>query len=116
MFRFTVSGLHDLGLLRAGYSVAAFLTVPLAKEKRQYLRQMEAGMEPAAKNGATAVASAPPARPFPPGHYVLRPEMMEKLGYPLPVGDDSGRLVPPEGFVMTQSQPRTLSAGEGFKV
>ena len=33
----------------------------------------------------------------------------------LPVGDDSGRLVPPEGFVMTQSQPRTLSAGDGSK-
>ena len=92
--------------------MAAFLTVPLAKEKRQYLRQMEAGMEPAKHaNSATTPASSPAARPFPPGHYVLRPEMMEKMGYPLPVSNDSGRLVPPEGFVMTQSRPRTLPTG-----
>ena len=46
------------------------------------------------------------ARPFPAAHYVLKQDMMQKLGYPLAVKAEDGTLSPPSGFLMTQSAGR----------
>jgi len=40
--------------------------------------------------------------PFPPSHYVLKPDMMEKMKYPLPKQGQEGPAQLPEGFIQTQ--------------
>lgn len=77
-----------------GYPVALLLNAPYAKEKKQYMRQ--------AADGLDGGKEAPAQPPFPPSHYILKPDTMSRMGYPLPDKLAGGKLQPPEGFVMTQ--------------
>ena len=80
-------------LVVAVYTIGQLLSIPLSKEKQQYLKQASQGLE--AQNGQQS--------PFPASHYVLNQEMMSKLGYPV---TKDGLL--PEGFVET----RVSSSGQ----
>lgn len=69
------------------------MNVPYTKEKQRYIKQAAAGLQE---------EQPPTGRPFSPSHYVLKPDMMAKMGYPLPDHLEDGELRLPEGFVMTQ--------------
>jgi hypothetical protein len=73
----------------AAYTVSVLLKVPFSKEKRQYMSQTAAELDKVMQS-----------MPFPPSHYVLKADMMEKMKYPLPQQDGPTEL--PEGFVRTQ--------------
>lgn len=76
------------------------MRVPYSKEKKQYINETSAGL---GENGKEA------GQQFPPSHYVLKADMMAKMGYPLPDRLADGKLQVPEGFVITQ----TSSTGRG---
>ena len=82
----------------AAYSIAILMKVPLSKEKQQYLSQT------AAELGKTQNGSDQKESPFPPSHYILRPDMMVKMGYPLRQKGEDGTLELPDGFVSTTSR------------
>lgn len=70
------------------------LKVPFSKEKQKYLSQTAAELE------KPKVAGQSKDMPFPPSYYILKPDMMDKLGYPLPE-KKNGTIQLPEGFVST---------------
>ena len=87
----------------AAYSISILLKVPFSKEKQKLLNQAAAELE---RPNAAAEAKE---MPFPCSYYVLKPDMMEKLGYPLLCKQEDGTLQLPEGFVSTTS--RVLRGG-----
>jgi len=86
----------------AAYTLSVLLKVPFSKEKRQYMSQTAAELESKVSQGG--------AMPFPPSHYVLKPDMMEKMKYPLPKQEQGSPAELPEGFV--QTQPSQDQGGE----
>ena len=78
----------------AAYTLAMLLKVPFSKEKQKYLNQTAAELE------KPKPSSQGKEMPFPISYYVLKPDMMDKLGYPLPEKKD-GAMQLPEGFVST---------------
>ena len=82
--------------LPAAYTISVLLKVPFSKEKRQYMSETAAELE------KTKMDRKDGLMPFPPSHYVLKRDMMEKMKYPLPTQDQGGAAELPEGFVQTQ--------------
>ena len=89
--------------MTAAYTISILLKVPFSKEKQKSLDQMAAELDKP-KAGAEAEEM-----PFPCSYYVLKPDMMEKLGYPLPEKSEDGSVRLPDGFVSTTS--RALRGG-----
>lgn len=95
----------DTFFCTAAYNIAILLKVPLSKEKQQFMK------ETAAELGKSQQSTEEKEAPFPASYYVLKPDMMEKMGYPMPKKAEDGSQQLPEGFVSTVS--RGVSGG-GF--
>lgn len=76
------------------------LKVPFSKEKQAYLNQTAAELEKP-KQGEKAGE-----QPFPASYYVLKPDMMKRMGYPLPDAQEDGSMHLPDGFVSTSRAQR----------
>ena len=91
-----ISYLSPVRICIAGATIAALFTVPKKQQKPG-----KGG--PQQQPGSAAKPAAEPSTPpFPPSHYLLSVDEMQCNSYPLPVADEEGTMVCPEGFLATQ--------------
>lgn len=92
--------MHVLGL-PAGGSVHHLMGVQ-QNRKRKREADMQKAEEEAARHGRP---------PLPPQHYLLSPQEMQQLDYPVPTLGDDGQLHCPDGFISTSALVSSAAAG-----
>lgn len=80
-----------MGCLHTGASAHTILGVP-QNRKRKREAEAEKAEEEALRRGQP---------PLPPQHYLLSPQLMQLLDYPVPTLGDDGKLHCPAGFIST---------------